>query len=207
MQSMTIGRGKGRPRKQLVEPSLEGYPADESEEEKKRWLRMKCSEMWRYNVLTSDRAEEYREKEKARCKAAYHAKKAGKGRGKQSAASGVVGAPVILDTTDDKEEKAKEQSRLRYVKFVKYVKSIIFVVNILSLSNKTIILKYQYLMICYFIFKILCLRFVVVVKTRLQRKTKPPSPNLVLREEEEQEVVIQELLKLQKSCKLILLCI
>ena len=67
MQSMSLGRGRGRPRKDLVEPSLDGYPADGTEEEKKQWLCMKCMEQWRYNILTSNKAEEYREKEKAWC--------------------------------------------------------------------------------------------------------------------------------------------
>ena len=63
MESMSLGRGRGRPRKQLVEPSYDGYPVDGSEEEKKRWLKMKATEQWRYNILTSNQAAEYRERE------------------------------------------------------------------------------------------------------------------------------------------------
>ena len=34
MQKISIGRGHGRPHKQLVEPIYEGYPADGTKEEK-----------------------------------------------------------------------------------------------------------------------------------------------------------------------------
>ena len=34
MQSMSLRRGRGRPRKDLVEPSLDGYPADGTEGER-----------------------------------------------------------------------------------------------------------------------------------------------------------------------------
>ena len=71
---------------------------------------MKCTEQWRYNILTSNKAEEFREKEKGRCRAAYHAKK---GEGKQSTPSAAVRAPDPDDTLQDKEEKSKEQSRLQ----------------------------------------------------------------------------------------------
>ena len=71
---------------------------------------MKVMEQWRYNILTSDKAQEFREKEKARCKAAYYAKK---GKGKQSTPSAALGAPDPDDTLQDKEKKSKEQSRIR----------------------------------------------------------------------------------------------
>ena len=73
-------------------------------------MAMKCTEQWRYNILTSNKAQEYREKENARCRAAYYAKK---GKGKQSTPSAAIGAPDLDDTLQDKEEKSKEQSRLR----------------------------------------------------------------------------------------------
>ena len=45
MQSMNIGRGRGRPWKQLIEPSMEGFPEHGTSEEKHRWLKMKATEL------------------------------------------------------------------------------------------------------------------------------------------------------------------
>ena len=39
---------------------------DGTEEEKKRWLKQKATEKWRYNILTSNQAEEYHQHEKER---------------------------------------------------------------------------------------------------------------------------------------------
>ena len=58
MESMSLGRGRGRPQKQLVEPSYDGYPVDGSEEEKKWWLKMRATQQWWYNILTSNQAAE-----------------------------------------------------------------------------------------------------------------------------------------------------
>ena len=46
MQSMNIGRGRGRPWKQLIEPSMEGFPENGTSDEKHRWLKMKATELW-----------------------------------------------------------------------------------------------------------------------------------------------------------------
>ena len=56
MQSMNIGRGRGRPQKQLIEPSMEDFPEHGTGDEKHRWLKMKVTELWRYNMLTSDQS-------------------------------------------------------------------------------------------------------------------------------------------------------
>ena len=88
LQSMSIGRGKGRPRKQLVAPTLDGFPIDSTEDEKQKWFNKKCTEQWWYNILTSNKAAEFREKERVRCKAAYHARKE-----KKVEASAAVGTP------------------------------------------------------------------------------------------------------------------
>ena len=62
---MSLGRGRGRPQK-LIEPSYEGYPVDGTEVEKMRWLKMKATEQWRYNILSSNQAAEYHECERHR---------------------------------------------------------------------------------------------------------------------------------------------
>ena len=58
MKCMSLSRGRGRPQKQLIEPSYEGYPVDGIEVEKKWWLKMKATEQW-YNILSSNQAAEY----------------------------------------------------------------------------------------------------------------------------------------------------
>ena len=116
MQSMPLRRGRGRPHKQLAEPNYDGYPVDGTGEEKQRWLKMKAAEQWRYNILTSNKAEDYREREKAHVRE-YNARKH-----EQKQPSAAAGAPPKTATSsasvDNKEktEKLKEQSRLRYVK-------------------------------------------------------------------------------------------
>ena len=42
MKCMSLGRGRGRHQKQLIEPSYEGYSGDGTEVEKKQWLKMKA---------------------------------------------------------------------------------------------------------------------------------------------------------------------
>ena len=61
---MSLSMGRGRSQKQLIEPSYEGYPVDGTEVEKKRWLKMKATEQWRYNILSSNQATEYCEHER-----------------------------------------------------------------------------------------------------------------------------------------------
>ena len=46
MQSMNIGRGTGRPRKELIDPNMEGFPEHGTGDEKHRWLKMKVTELW-----------------------------------------------------------------------------------------------------------------------------------------------------------------
>ena len=87
LQSLSLGRGRGRPRKQLMEPTLEGFPVYGTEVKKQWWFHQKCTEQWRYNILVSNKAAEYWAKENARCKAAYYARK------EKKAASAAVGAP------------------------------------------------------------------------------------------------------------------
>ena len=93
LQSMSIGRGKGRPRKQLVAPTLDGFLIGGTEDDKQKWFHKKCTEQWWYNILTSNKAAEFREKERARYKAAYHARKE-----KKAEASAAVGTPPHMSS-------------------------------------------------------------------------------------------------------------
>ena len=120
MQSMPLHRGRGRPHKQLEEPNYDGYPVDGTEEEKKWWLKLKATEQWCYNILTSNKAEDYRQHEKARV-SEYNARRC-----EQKQPPAAAGAPpktatssASVDKNQEKTEKLKEQSRLWYVKYVK----------------------------------------------------------------------------------------
>ena len=108
MKTMTIARQRGRPRKDLSEPNMEGFPESGSTEDKHKWLKMKAAELWRFNMLTSEQAGEYRQKENERVRE-YHRRKKAEAAGKAP--------PSGVDETVD---QAKEKSRLWYVK--KYIK-------------------------------------------------------------------------------------
>ena len=116
MQSMNISRGRGRPQKQLIEPSMEGFPEHGTGDEKHRWLKMKATELWRYNMLTSDQSAEFRKKENAHVWEYYHKKKVAEA----AAASGQPPphppTPSADDDTPDSQDKAREKSQLQYVK-------------------------------------------------------------------------------------------
>ena len=115
MQSMNIGRGRGRPQKQLIEPSMEGFPEHGTGDEH-RWLKMKVTELWQYNMLTSDQSAELRKKENAHVCEYYCKKKVAEA----AAASGQPPprppTPSADYDTPDSQDKAREKSRLRYVK-------------------------------------------------------------------------------------------
>ena len=65
---MSLGRGRGRPRKNLVVPSTDNFPYDGTQEERDRYLKKKNTEMWHFKKLTSTGSAEYRTKENARVK-------------------------------------------------------------------------------------------------------------------------------------------
>ena len=167
---MSIGRGKGRPRTQLVAPTLDGFPIGSMEDEKQKWFHKKCTEQWQYNILTSNKAAEFREKERVRCKAAYHARKE-----KKAEASAVVGTPPHAelpddDVQEDKREKSKELSRLWYVKHTRKMDTCrVFVKCSFQSMN-----LYQYILILY-----LPYFHCVVVVVKHQQNQKPPSQTLV----------------------------
>ena len=68
LAKLNIGRGQGRPRKEIVKPTMEDFPLDGTEDEQKKYIVRKRTEMWRYMKLTSCDSAEYREKELKRVK-------------------------------------------------------------------------------------------------------------------------------------------
>ena len=104
MQSMSLGRGRGRPRKQLEELSYDGYPVNWTEEEKKKMVKQKATEQWRYNIPTSNQAEKYHQHEREW----VHDYNARKYQQKQpTAAAGAPAATPSVEEKDDKTEKSK----------------------------------------------------------------------------------------------------
>ena len=79
MSKLCLGRGRGRPRKQLVKPTFEDFPLDASEEDQKKYIKKKRTEMWRYNKLCSSDASQYRQSELERVR--DYQKKKNKGSG------------------------------------------------------------------------------------------------------------------------------
>ena len=72
---MSLGRGRGRPRKNLVVPSTDDFPYDGTPEERDRYLKKKNTEMWHFKKLTSTGSAEYRARENARVKEYQRKKK------------------------------------------------------------------------------------------------------------------------------------
>ena len=72
---MSLGRGRGRPRKNLVVPSTDHFLYDGTPEERDRYLKKKNTEMWRFKKLTSTGSAEYRARENVRVKEYQRKKK------------------------------------------------------------------------------------------------------------------------------------
>ena len=127
-QKISLGRGCGRPCKQLMEPTYEGYPADSMKEKKARWLKMKAMEQWCYNILASNKVAEYFESERKhvseynKCKKSSTATSQPKDKPEEKAEPE---ESCEIGDTEDKQEASKEKSRLQYVKYIKLVTTLI----------------------------------------------------------------------------------
>ena len=63
MQKLNLGKRRGRPRKELVEPNMDDFPFGATEEEQRKYIRKKNTERWRYNKLMGSEAASYRQSE------------------------------------------------------------------------------------------------------------------------------------------------
>ena len=72
---LSLGRGRGRPRKELIKPNFDDFPIDGTDEEQKRYVKKKRTELWRFNKLTGSGASEYRQSELERVKGYQEKKK------------------------------------------------------------------------------------------------------------------------------------
>lgn len=98
LSKLSLGRGRGRPRKKLTVPTMDDFPIDGSEEEKSRYIKKKNTELWRFKKLTSSGSGSYRAEENARVKEYQRRKKAEQESSKDE---------------DDRKTQKKEQSRVR----------------------------------------------------------------------------------------------
>ena len=57
---LQLGRGRGRPRKELTLPTLDDFPYDGTGEEKKRYICKKNTEMRRFQQLLTSGSSEFR---------------------------------------------------------------------------------------------------------------------------------------------------
>ena len=111
MDSLTLGRGRGRPRKKLnYSIDMEDFPEHGTKEEQEKYLKKKQTELWRFKKLSGDEAAEHRAKENVRVKNYYYRKKAEK-----SGSSTVSVPPDDTDNASEESiaEKKREQSRKR----------------------------------------------------------------------------------------------
>ena len=110
MEKMTLGRGRGRPRKIQQPPNMEDFPVDGTDQEKTKYIKKKTSEMYRFKKLTGTEEERkaYRARENARVKEYQQRKK--------------MQTSQEETSSDSSNSRKKEQDRLRYVPYVKYVK-------------------------------------------------------------------------------------
>ena len=63
MLKLNLGKRRGRPRKELVEPTMDDFPFGPSKEEQHRYIRKKNTEKWHYNKLVGSDAASYRQAE------------------------------------------------------------------------------------------------------------------------------------------------
>ena len=71
---MSLGRGRGRPRKPVKAPQTNDYPVGGSKEEIDRYVKKKTTELWRFKKLSSSQSAEYRAAENKQVKE-YNRKK------------------------------------------------------------------------------------------------------------------------------------
>ena len=102
---MKLGRGRGRPRKELKQPTVDDFPKDGTDEEKDKYIRKKTTELWRFKKLTSSSSAEYRAKENARVKE-YLRNRKGKGKNKS-------GGDESTTSNDEEGERKRQLSRAR----------------------------------------------------------------------------------------------
>ena len=121
----SMPRGRGRPRKILTKPDFSDFPVGGSYEEQECWFKAKKTNMWWYNILTSDQEAAYHARENQRTSKYYHDKRGvgSDGRGRAQRATSTVSRPnlendnldgiELLDVDNTNCTQAQELSRQR----------------------------------------------------------------------------------------------
>ena len=87
IQKLNLGKRRGRPRKELVKPTMDNFPFGASKEEQCRYIRKKNTEKWCYNKLVGSDAASYGQAEINRVNTYNRKKKSKQGDGEQSESS------------------------------------------------------------------------------------------------------------------------
>ena len=111
MDKLSLGRGRGRPRKKLnYSLNMEDFPETGTQEEKEKYLKKKQTELWRFKTLTGPKAAEHRAKENERVKKYNQRKKAEKESSKQSSSLSAPPKQEDSDSDDNLTDRKREQS-------------------------------------------------------------------------------------------------
>ena len=102
MDKLSLGKGRGRPRKELKAPTMDDFPYDGTEEERTRYIKAKTSEMWRFKKKIGDPAA-YRKSELNRVNAYNKKKKAAK----------AASVPSESESQEEETDRKKKLSRER----------------------------------------------------------------------------------------------
>ena len=105
---------RGHPRKDLVPPSYDDFPASGTAEQQKNWMKKKSVQYWRYQKLSRPGGEDYRKQESTRVGRLYNREKL-----VEEFHSGDEEEKLDdVDVAEDKAEKVKEQNRVRFIKSI-----------------------------------------------------------------------------------------
>ena len=105
----------GHPRKELLPPSHDDFPASGTVEEQKHWMKKKNVQYWWYQKLTGPDGEEYHKQQSSRVTRVYNRKKLEEHFG--SGDDVIINDEEADDLAEDKAEKIKEQNRVRFAKY------------------------------------------------------------------------------------------
>ena len=105
MDKLSLGKGRGRPRKEVKPPTMDDFPYDGTEEERTRYIKAKTSEMWRFKKKIGDQAA-YRKSELNRVNAYNKKKKAEK-------AAKAASVPSESESQEEETDRKKKLSRER----------------------------------------------------------------------------------------------